>query len=429
MNTRLTLALLVIALIGGPPSPLNAGGVRIASQDGFATARGEAFVATADNPAAIYYNPAGITQIEGTAVRSSLYGIYLNPNFSPEPGQPNSGNTYHLENKLAAAPSLFCAVTPEASPLSFGLGLYAPYGGNVNWPDDTGFRAVTTESTLQYLTINPVIALKPVASFAIAAGAMVNYVNLESAQGLRRFQGIQNDYFRFTGDGWSASYNLGVLWKPQAWVALGATIRGAAQVTLEGQTEFARPVQIPATTLDAQADYKFPFTAVVGISVRPTPKWNLEFNADYTDWSSFDSTVIHQATPPGGWPNYLGQWPQDISVLMDWQPSWMYEFGLTHYFDNDWHVSAGYVYSQNSVPDTYYLPATLDLDRHFISAGIGCKGPHLDFDIAYQFGYGPRRTVDGSRLPTNLVPAADQVADGTYEYISHAVMLTVGLHF
>jgi long-chain fatty acid transport protein len=429
MNNRPTLALLAIAFAGSAPLPLTAGGVRIASQDGFATARGEAFVATADNASAVYYNPAGITQIQGTSVRSTIYGICLDPSFEPEPNKPNSGNTYHLENKLAAVPSFFFVTTPEASPLSFGLGLYAPYGGDVRWPEDTGFRAVAIDAKLQYLTINPVIALKPISSLSLAAGAMLNYVTMESAQGLRRFQGIQYDYLRFSGDGWSASYNLGLLWKPHEVVSFGATVRGAAQVGLQGQTEFARPAQIPATTLEAGADYKFPFTAVFGISLRPTPKWNLEFNADYTDWSSFDSTVIHQATPAAGWPAYLGQWPQDITVLLDWQSSWMYEFGVTRYFENDWHLSAGYVYSQNSVPDTYYLPTAFDLNRHFVTVGLGAKGAHLDFDIAYQFGYGPSRTVDGSRLPTNLVPNVDQVADGTYDYISHAIMVTVGLHF
>ena len=46
-------------------STLWAGGFRLPDQDAFATARAEAFVATADNPSAIYYNPAGISQLEG----------------------------------------------------------------------------------------------------------------------------------------------------------------------------------------------------------------------------------------------------------------------------------------------------------------------------------------------------------------------------
>ncbi len=48
----------------------------------------------------------------------------------------------------------------------------------------------------------------------------------------------------------------------------------------------------------AQADFTFPITAVFGLSYRPTPKWNLEFDADYTDWGSFDNTTIYQQGDP-----------------------------------------------------------------------------------------------------------------------------------
>ena len=81
-------------------------------------------------------------------------------------------------------------------------------------------------------------------------------------------------------------------------------------------------------------------------------------------------------------------------MTLNWQASWMYEFGVTRYFDNGWHVSAGYVFNENSVPDAYYTPLAADLDRHFFSVGAGFKGKRFDFDVAYQFGYGPAHTVD-----------------------------------
>jgi len=43
---------------------VSAGGFRLPDQDAFATAGGEAFAATADNASAIYYNPAGISQLK-----------------------------------------------------------------------------------------------------------------------------------------------------------------------------------------------------------------------------------------------------------------------------------------------------------------------------------------------------------------------------
>src|SRR5438093_8935864 len=73
---------LLTVLAGLLPTTLFGLGIRIADQDPFATARGNAFVATADNPSAIYYNPAGITQLEGNEVRAGVYGITLQSTYT-----------------------------------------------------------------------------------------------------------------------------------------------------------------------------------------------------------------------------------------------------------------------------------------------------------------------------------------------------------
>ena len=61
---------------------------------------------------------------------------------------------------------------------------------------------------------------------------------------------------------------------------------------------------------------------------------------------------------------------------------------------------------------------------HFLSVGFGHKGERFDFDVAYQFGYGPDRRVSGS-APS----ATGQTADGTYNFISHALSVSVSWHF
>jgi long-chain fatty acid transport protein len=402
----------------------SANGFRLPDQDAFATARGEAFVATADNPSAIYYNPAGITQLEGNNLRGGFYGIYLDSSFSPPGSAPNQGHIYDNQDNFAVAPRIFYTYTPTNLTVSFGLGVYAPFGGKSSWPQDTGFRAVALDGSLTYLTINPVVAVKVLPSLSLGAGLMVNYVDMSLGQGLTPFYlPPATNFFRFTGDGWSVGYNLGVLWQPHEKVSIGASFRSSATVTLNSQTEYQQFPYPPDTHQSAQSDFKFPLTAVVGISYRPTPKWNIEFDADYTDWSSFGSNSIHQAATT---------YPinQDISLQLDWQASWMYEFGVTRYFDNNWHASAGIVYNENSVPNSYYTPLAADMDRYFFSVGTGYKGKRFNFDIAYQFGYGPTHTVSGSKPSSTVTQnTTDQTADGNYDFISHAVSVSVGWRF
>ena len=64
-----------------------------------------------------------------------------------------------------------------------------------------------------------------------------------------------------------------------------------------------------------------------------------------------------------------------------------------------------------------------------ISAGVGYRGKRFEFDVAYQFGYGPAHTVTGSKPSSTITQVTGQRADGKYDFISHAVILTVGVHF
>jgi long-chain fatty acid transport protein len=416
------LRILTLMMAGVWAGKVSANGFRLPDQDAFATARGEAFVATADNPSAIYYNPAGITQLEGSNLRGGLYGIYLDRSFNPPPGAYNAGQTYHDQENFAAAPQIFYTCSLKDSPLSFGLGMYAPFGGKSSWPQDTGFRSVATGGSLTYITINPVVALKLPHNFSISGGIMVNYANMAMSQGLQAFELPETNFFRFSGDGWSVGYNLGALWQPHEKISLGATFRSSAKVTLDGQTQVERLPNIPDSHQSAQADFKFPITAAVGISYRPTPKWNIEFDADFADWSSFGSTTIHQENPPP-------PLSSDVALTLNWRASWMYELGVTRYFDNGWHASAGFVYNENSVPNSYYTPLAADMDRYFFSTGAGYKGKHFNFDIAYQFGYGPTHTVTGSQPSSIPASSTGQTADGNYDFISHAVLVSVGWSF
>jgi long-chain fatty acid transport protein len=422
MKLQINLGLRTSIILVCLPGALLANGFQLPDQDAFATARGEAFVATADNPSAIYYNPAGITQLQGNNLRAGIYGIDLNLTYKSP-----SGTTYDNQKPLHAIPQFFYTYSLEKLPLSFGLGVYSPYGLSSQWPQDTGFRTVSTYGDIFYETINPVVAWQIIPSLSVAAGLTVNYSSLDLQQGL--FWPAQPyDGFKFDGDGWAVGYNLGVLWKPMKQLAFGASFRSPTTMNYKGSTTAYNnvatpsppfPVPIPAFSQNSGANAKFPFplNTIVGVSYRPTPHWNLEFDTEYTDWNTLGIVTVNQSTP-------APVLPSSIPLTLDWQSSWYYEFGATRYFDNGWHVSAGYIFNENSVPENNYQPLVGDQNRQFLSIGTGYKGKCFDFDIAYQFGYGPMRSINGS-APS----ASGQTADGQYEFISNAIAASVGWHF
>lgn len=419
-NYSRAISLLVAGFFLLPAGKIIANGFALPDQDAFASARGDAFVATADNASAVFYNPAGLTQLAGNNVRGGLEGIYYDPAYQ----SPDDGKKFHSPDNFGVIPQIFFAHTMKERRVTFGLGLYSPFGGKITWPQDTGFRSVSVNGSLKYFTINPVVAFEVAPGLSVGGGLMLNYASIHFEQGLREaFMAPNINFFRFEGDGWSVGYNAGIRWQPMPQFSLGATLRSGAMMQFKGRTEFEQDLAgIPDTTRNAQTRFNFPLTAIFGISYRPTPKWNLEFDANFTDWDSFGAMNLQQSSPPP-------PLKSNVPIRLDWRSSWMYEVGVTRYFPRGWQASAGFVFNENSVPDSYYTPLAEDLDRNLLSIGFGHKGKKIDFDIAYQLGFAFDRTVSGSTPSSTPGQFSGQSADGKYGFSSSALMVSVGLHF
>jgi long-chain fatty acid transport protein len=147
---------------------------------------------------------------------------------------------------------------------------------------------------------------------------------------------------------------------------------------------------------------------IAGYSFRPTPSWNLEVNLDWTDWDRVDTPILKQRSG-------------NVPFPLQWESSWAVEAGATRYFENGLHVSGGYVYLENSVPDKSFTPLVPDQDLHVFSAGFGGKRNQLTWDVTYQFTYGPGRSVSGS--------VYGPAVSGDYTFTAHAFSVSLGWSF
>jgi long-chain fatty acid transport protein len=439
-------------------------GSRLPDQDAEATARGNAFTATADNPSAIFYNPAGLMQLEdGLSTRSGMYGIGIDEEYKPLHGE--AGHDSYAHEPFQPVPQFYAAYRPSHEPFSFGLGIYSPFGLKTEWPDDASFRQAGLYGSLEYIAVNPAIAIQVTRSLSIGLGLSVNYIEAELRQGLSPMEG---DSFSFKGNGLSVGGNAGILWKPterqaigfsyhspvsgnltghtreglngrevseseagNAKIAAGAQqlrqgiayinslpISGAqkqaliAQATAQYQAQLAA-AGVPASgafptsfpTLGAMGNLHFPQYATLGYSFRPTPDWNFEADVDWTDWDSLNTLTLNRSNG------------STAKVPFDWTHSFIYELGATHIM-GPWKLSAGYMYSENSVPSGTFSPVIPDSARNLFSVGVGRAFGRLEVDFAYQLGVGVTRTI-----------VNDSVADGRYSFLSNAVSISLGYHF
>jgi len=384
------------------PQKCNAVGFRLPNQDPEAIARGNAFVATADNPSAIYYNPAGITQLKGQNLRAGIYAVSAGIKYSSPAGSATANSDFQ------PVPQAYYVDSFEKAPISVGLGIYAPYGLSVDWGNNTPFNTVGERGKVVYLCFNPVIAWRITPTLSIGGGPTINYstASLEQAIPLA-FGGGQS---KLEGDDTDVGFNAGILWQPHPKWSFGVNYRSGTTLNYKGAaSQTGSPLPIPSS-VSTSAALRYPQFVVGGISFRPTPKWNLEFDLDWTEWS--DVKQINVENTPFGVPQ---------TIPLNYRDSFMYEFGATRYFDKGWFASAGYFYSENSSPDANFNPLIPDVNLQLGSIGFGRHGKRWDWAVAYHFGYNGGRTVSHD--------TANPSADGTYKTFNQAFNVAATFKF
>jgi long-chain fatty acid transport protein len=401
MRSRKTLTVFaVLGAIAALALPWNVLGLgsRIPNQDAAAIGRGNAFVATADNPSAMYYNPAGITQLEGHNLQvGSLFYLNIYADYK----SPGGGTQVDNETDILPVPQIHYAYSPTNLPVAFGLGVYAPFGLGMKWPADAPFRTSGIEAQLTHLTINPVIAWKPWKTLSLAAGPTFSYGRAKLRQGLLPAPATQQ--YEFTGYGWAYGFNAGLLWQPLPKWSLGAKYFSASTMAYEGEGTADAPFGVISGPTTTHLD--FPQIIVAGISFRPTTNWNFEFNVDWTDWNTTDLATIDGV---GALPLY-------------WNSSFFYEIGATRELGKGYYVSAGYFFSEASTPEAFYTPLVPDTDLHVGSLGVGYRGANWSWALAGQLIGGPYRDIDNQ--------VVDPSVNGSYRLFTPTISFSVGYRF
>ena len=372
--------------------PVLANGFYVPVQAPEATARGNAWLATADTAAAVYYNAAGLTQLGTPEVVVGAYGIQLGIEADTATG------SYENDDAWSVLPQIYGAV-PINEKLVAGFGLNTPFGLATDWGSNTPFRQVAMKTELNYATGWLVMAYKATDTLSIGGGFGVHYADLKMTRGLF----VAPDSFEFDGNDEALSWTLSALWQPAEQHSVGLVYRSQTDFTLDGDT---RNSYVPGST-SASLDFMTPATAAVGYAYRPCAEWSFEANVEWVNWEELNSLTLTQA----------GQ--ANASLPFNWDSNFIYSIGGTRFFDQGWNVSAGYNYIENSQPDPTFNPGVSDADRHWISVGCGRKTESFDFNFAYQYAFSDR-DVTNSQF---------HLADGTYKSRFNGLMLNCQWRF
>jgi long-chain fatty acid transport protein len=369
-------------------------------QDARATGQGEAFVAQADDASAIYYNPAGLTQLKGTEFTSGM-GVSF-----PYSHLEGGGSGAEM-NTMATVPHLYASTDfgITNSPWRFGLGFNIPFGNEAQFSKNGPFRYLVTSAALVVYDIQPTIAFQVNEHLSLGAGLNIYLADTRLYQAVS-FNPLPDGKFGFDGKGNAVGATAGLLWKITPQHSIGLLYRSPFSIDLSGKGKLNTPVGNEDDS--ATANFQFPQFVKGGYAFRPIPQLKLEADFEWINWDTLNSVVLHSPGAP-----FDGK-----TIPFNWQDSYYLEYGVQYEINEHWTVRGGYIYSANTVPNSTLGPALPDSNRHVFSIGGGYSTKRLSVDLVYQYSLSEDRTVNNGTA-----------ADGTWQSHANAIMVTSSLKF
>ena len=439
---------LIVVLIC--PTVTMAQALRFQPQGAAAAGQGNAFAAQADDPSAIHFNPAGLTQVDGvqSIVGTTLMGgsiKYTSPagfdtrgDFGGSIASPPPSHFYLSANLGALGASTFSRIT-------LGLGLNSPFGSNTRYPVDGPFNTAVTSAALPLIDIKPTIAYKVNDSLSLGVSADIytfaSFLGQGQAEQRQAGTGaLAGASVELNGKGTGAGATVSLLYTPlrngdgKPLVSIGLVYRTQAVVPLGGSL-----LVNGATIADGSTNLVLPqiYTGAIAIwPVRTSEReWKLELDVEYVGWKSNRDLDVHLSS--GGVIPQPQNWKTVPVIAIGTEYRWLNPAWLPHW---DVAVRSGYTRTEDPVPDTTFNPGTISLSSNTLSMGAGflCKGQArflgmvpcggasalwpkaIGLDMAFQEWFYESRTVAGNLNPT---------VDGTYNAYVHLGTVSVKFMF
>lgn len=385
---------------------------------------GGAFTAVADDPTAVYWNPAGLAQQTGRGLSIGLYSMstwmkmdHGAMNVPAEMFMPEAGDVFakvyptepdHFDDNDVFWPS--AATAPEVAgywnrgryTLGFGLltlgGAYSDYEGSATDPTSGATVNASIYSLFGLGDVNGSIGVRVTDRLDIGLGAdlMIGYLNGDVDKDyLGSTDPGQTDY-RFDVEtealGFGLQGTVGALYRIHPRVTLGAVYRSGFRMRLSGDTS-ARLTFLdddPANDLDEESDheirFRFPPTWALGIAWRPTDRLLLSL-----DWQGVDWTKFYW---PAGRVDYDHQGTLLRSVNRD--PGWfsdeMYRAGIEFRANDRWTWRAGYYREQSGgfPPEFEDVTYTVSGEIQMVNVGASRHWQHWTGDFLLGTMWGAR---------------------------------------
>ena len=419
MSTHISMKIIPAVMLAALSGTAAASGFQLLEQG---SGLGNAYAgsaAKASDASTIFWNPAGMTQLQAreisgglTAVRPSFKfddnGSQVGPTFGRAGDGNDAGGWAYVPNGY-----LSWAVNKD---LYLGLGIGAPFGLKTKYDSPWKGSAQSDEFDIKTININPSIAFR--VNETVSLGAGVSWQKLEAdyyrqaatapvgATGVTAHMKIDDDAW-----GW----NIGALFTITPATKVGLSYRSAIQYHTNGNVKISSDgspaanataaVLRPTRQSDVEANIKVPDTFVLSVVQRLSDQWEMLGDISWTGWSTIKNVNIMRTSGP-----LAGQKAETLTALFD--DTWRFALGANYRYTDTLKFMFGVAYDQTPVKNaTTRLTALPDNDRTWFTLGTQwkpAKEQTLELGLAYLY-------IQNTKINSNKSAEARGTVIGDYD--------------
>lgn len=408
----------------------------------------------------LYSNPAALTELEGANFSGGVNLIYATSRYSDASAQSANGMAVSGRDsgKLTLSELVpFAFYTDHISDnLSWGIGVYAPFGLSSDYHDDWVGRYFADETAIKVVAMQPTVAYKLNEAWSVGLGININYAegtlskykdhsglcelgtNINALYGADVYNAAYcGSHYQVNGDDLAAGYNFGIH------ADLGSTklalvyhsevkynLKGDSEITntpitganVAGNPNFiiARP-ELPAVSVatgklaansylseQSKLDLTTPASLAFSADQKVTELFSVQASVTWTGWSSFESIdiVSDDSTPSI---SLSTQMPQNLNktgyigyIPEHWNDTWSFSLGTTVLYNDELSLRTGLAYDENPISTSHKTARVPTADRIWWTWGATWDlSAAQSVDFAYGYMWMNKVSIDEHEYNAN----------------------------
>ena len=396
-----TLFYLSILFVFGNGFNLNSIGSRALSMGG-------AYVGLADDYSAIFWNPAGLTQIKSTIV-----GVYMSDNIPsgsykykfPLLGIDIDAKT--ITNHYVSGMVAYCH--PVTDKLYTGFAIYMPSHTGAEW-EGNDLKDLTNGEILKWYGRIGTIAFSPVISYKIndylSIGVALNIYYGMMALKMPAFEGLGQ--YEEDSSGYGYGGTIGILIKPSRIFSFGLSLKTSTKIDFEGKAKipiFSFLDFNPESSF--KRDVTWPMWIGGGIAIRPYKNLIITGDIHWTHWSV--EKEISTFYDDYDWRELFGSEEAD-KMKFYWEDKIQYRFGVEFSPAKKIALRTGYYYDPAPGPDKTMNILLPTYTFNVLTFGIGYKTEDLIIDIGFEYMMGRKRRISVQEIINKGMPGVHNMS-------------------